>query len=329
MGKFTLKSVHKISDLAEKALSGEKVELGESDLAVQNDEYLMQFKYKTTSTTKKKYKIKTGTFNLEATNAGIICEPMDLKPLRLLETNNASKQILDEFQFFFDRLEVYKELDLPPKRGVLLYGPPGTGKTANVSKAVNKLIENDDTAVITWNASSIRSSDVLDFFTTGIEYDKKVKKLVVLIEDIGMGVDDGYGGSREIDRSLLNLLDGSGSVVTIPTFFVATTNYAQHLPEPLVRPGRFDQWIEVANPSAEERVELYKFIAKQETLSDEDEVTLRGKELNGFSVAHLKELVIRCKRDGISITEAVNQLSKLRKKFDKNFNDYKPAGLLG
>ena len=270
--------------------------------------------------------IKTGAYNLEATQMGIVCTPLEMKPLRLLENNQASQDILNQFDLFFKRLHVYEELELVKKRGVLLYGAPGTGKTANITKAVNKLLNNNDTTVISWNASAIRSSNVLDFFTTGVKYHKNVKKLVIIIEDIGMGL-DGYGGPREIDRSLLNLLDGSGNVVKVPTFFVATTNYAHNLPEPLVRRGRFDEWIEVKTPSADDRVELFKFIAKDESLSAEDENQLKSKTLEGFSVADLKELAIRCKRDGITVTQAVTQISDLRKRFKNGFENKRSAGL--
>src|SRR5690554_5775409 len=147
-----------------------------------------------------------------------------------------------------------------------------------------------------WNAASIRSDEVLTLFSTGIEYNSSVKKLVVVIEDIGMGV-EGYGGPKEIDRSLLNLLDGANSVVQVPTFMVATTNYAHNLPEPLVRPGRFDAWIEVGVPSADERVKLVEFFIKSE-LTEDDKKAIMGKDLNDFSIAHIKELVLRTKRDG-------------------------------
>ena len=312
--------------MATRALQGEVIEIEKSDLAIQNDEYLLQFEYKSEKeSNKKKYKLKPGIFNLESTQLGIVTTTLEMKPLRLLETNKSSTEILNEFNFFFERLNIYKELEIPPKRGVLLYGPPGTGKTANISKAINELGKNNDATVITWNASALRSSDVLDFFTTGVDYDKSVKKLIIIIEDIGMGV-DGYGGPKEIDRSLLNLLDGSGTMVKVPTFFVATTNYAHNLPEPLIRPGRFDQWIEVLPPSADDRVSLFKFISKTDELDGADEITLRSDNLKDYSVAHLKELVIRCKRDGLSITDAVSQINALKKKFSKGFENNKSAG---
>jgi len=328
-GFFRLKNCVSIEELATKFYKDEEVILAASDLAIQNEKHLLQFEYKAAEEKKmKKYKIKKGIYNLEATNAGIICTSLEMKPLRLLDRNEASVAILNEFNLFFNRLDVYEELDIPKKRGVLLYGAPGTGKTANISRAVNELIKEHDTTVISWNASAIRSSNVLDFFSTGVEYHKDVKKLIIIIEDIGMGVDR-YGGPREIDRSLLNLLDGSGTVVKVPTLFIATTNYAQNLPEPLIRQGRFDQWVEVLPPNANDRVELFKFISKEDNLSDEDGNTLTSKQLEGFSVADLKELAIRCRRDGITVTQAVKQLADLKKRFSKGFENKKSAGLLG
>jgi hypothetical protein len=326
-GTFKLKSCITIKDMVEKHADGLEVIVSPSDLAVQNETHLLQFDYHSPKGDEKKYLIKKGIFNLEKASSGIICTPLEMKPLRLLDKNKASQSILNEFNLFFNKLDVYEELDLVKKRGILLYGPPGTGKTANISRAVNELTKNDDTTVISWNASSIRSSDILDFFSTGVEYDTDVKKLIIIIEDIGMGV-EGYGGPREIDRSLLNLLDGSGTVVKVPTLFIATTNYAQNLPEPLIRQGRFDQWVEVSPPNPDDRVDLFKFISKEDNLSEKDIAVLKGKDLNGFSVADLKELSIRCRRDGITVSEAVKQLADLKKRFSKGFENKKSAGFM-
>lgn len=312
-------------DLEEAAKKGESI-LYESDLALQNEKFLFQYKEIEEDEKKKpKTKIKPGIWNLESSPVGILPVETELQKSRLLKTNDNSEKILNEFRFFFERLDVYDELDILKKRGVLLYGPPGLGKSATIAQAASELSEQGKAAIISWNASAIRSSDILDFFSTGVEYDG-VGKLVVIIEDIGMGV-EGYGGAKEVDRSLLNLLDGSSNVVKVPTFFIATTNYAHNLPEPLVRPGRFDEWIEVDYPSPEERVKLVEFIAK-DSLTEEEKTAIMGKELDEFSIAHLKEVVVRSKRDGLTMKEVVERLNQHKKRFQKGFADHKPTGLL-
>jgi SpoVK/Ycf46/Vps4 family AAA+-type ATPase len=314
---FKLSKVSELNDLAEKHKSGEEVRIDTSDLSLQNERYFLQFDFVDDKKERPKMEISTGIFNLESTSQGLDLAPMEINAPTLLETSNAHVMIDKEFNNFFERLDIYENLGVLKKRGVLLYGAPGAGKSASISKSLAKLSENKDATIIIWNSSSIRSSHVLDLFSTGVKYNEKVKKLIIVIEDIGMGV-EGYGGSKEVDKSLLNLLDGANSVIKVPTFFVATTNYAHNLPEPLVRPGRFDAWVEVGLPSPEERVNLVKFFSKEE-LSEEDEKIIRSKDLEEFSIAHVKELVIRSKIEDKSYSQVVKELKALRKKFKKGF----------
>jgi SpoVK/Ycf46/Vps4 family AAA+-type ATPase len=323
---FKLKHVNKISEMAEKFSKGDEVIVNTSDLSIQNENYFLQFELIRDEVSKIKIELKSGIFNIERSPTGLIFVPMELQEAPMLETSKAYKDIEKEFDNFFNRLDVYDELAILKKRGVLLFGLPGTGKSSNISKSLRKLKNEGDTAVVMWNASSIRSDEVLTLFSTGIEYEESVKKLVIVIEDIGMSV-EGYGGPKEIDRSLLNLLDGANSVVQVHTFMVATTNYAHNLPEPLIRPGRFDAWIEVGVPSSDERVRLVEFFIKSELVED-DKKAIMGKDLNDFSIAHIKELVLRTKRDGKSYAEVIKELKKLKDKFSKGFDDRKGTGLL-
>jgi len=323
---FKLTHVNRVNDMAEKFAAGDEVRIETSDLSIQNEEYFLQFDLVTEEKGKHKIELKTGLFNIEKSPAGLIFVPMELQVPLMLETSKAHKDIEAEFENFFGRLNVYEELGILKKRGVLLFGPAGTGKTSNTAKSLKKLQDDGDTAIIMWNASSIRSDDVLTLFSTGIEYHESVKKLVLVIEDIGMSV-EGYGGPKEIDRSLLNLLDGANSVVQVPTFTVATTNFAHNLPEPLIRPGRFDNWIEVGLPSPEERVKLVEFFTK-EALEEDDVRAINSSDLNEFSIAHVKELVLRTKRDGKSYGEVIKELKTLRDKFNKGFEEKKGTGLL-
>jgi len=322
---FKVRNVGKINEIAEKFLSSseEDIIIPTSDLCIQNDKYFIQFELESEDS-KRKVELKAGLFNIEKTSAGLDFFPMDIQETNLLETSKAYVEIGKEFDNFFERLDIYDELKILKKRGALLYGPPGTGKSANISKSLKKLVKGGDAAVVIWNSSSIRSDDVLTLFTNGIKYHPDVKKLSVIIEDIGMGV-EGYGGPKEVDRSLLNLLDGANSVIKIPTFFVATTNYAHNLPEPLIRPGRFDAWIEIGLPTSEERVQLVEFFSR-EVLSEDDKNAIMGKDLNDFSIAHVKELVIRSKRDGKTYKEVIKELKDFKDKFKKGFENKKSGG---
>ena len=203
---FKVSNVIDINDIAKKYLDGDKTfELPESDVAFQNEHYVVQFKRKEKVKEEKvKLEAKVGIFNLEATSMGLKLFKVDIQNPNLYGENKASKEIRDEVNNFFSRLHVYDELELLKKKGALLYGPPGTGKTSNITKSINELAKDKDLCVIFWSPASVRSEDVLNLFQTGIKYNKKVKKLIVIVEDIGMGA-EGYGGPKAVDSALLNI----------------------------------------------------------------------------------------------------------------------------
>lgn len=297
-----------------------------SDLCLQDEKGIIQFKLKEDEDApkeRKKIKIYPGVYNLVPTQGGIVPEPFELRESNILETFCNTSEITNEFNEFFGNLEIYEQLNIPKKRALLLYGPPGTGKTTSIIRSCNKLREDDEgTVVFNWNTSDINSSGILDFFTSAIEYTKKCTNVVVIIEDIGTRSDHSMG-VREVDRAMLNFLDGVGVSFPKPTYIVATTNYAANLPENLVnRPGRFDNWIEVKTPSAEERVRLVKFIAKRD-LEPEEEVTISSKDCDGMSAAHLKEIIVRSRLKRCSISDVVKHLKDHSKRFNKQFEELK------
>jgi len=327
--RFKAKTATKVSEIAEKIMAGEEFFLEESDLSIQDDQYSIQFDLeKQEEEKRKKYEIKPGVYNIAASNQGLFLTDLEFKKLDLLKTNDNTEKILEEVDRFFNNLDMYKKYNIDPKRAVLLYGPPGTGKTSSVTEACNNLLDEDKgTVVINWNASSIRSSDILDFFSSGTEYVAECTRVVFIIEDIGMGL-EGYSGAKEVDRSLLNFLDGSGVTFRLPSFIMATTNYAHNLPENLIsRPGRFDVVMEVGYPNAKDRVALLEFIMK-EKLSEEDKKVIESKQCSDFSAAHLKEVFIRAKLNSQSIVDTIQQLKDHAKLVGKGFEKTKNMGML-
>lgn len=315
---FKLKKTTELKDLIDDT---KNVILPESDLSFQNETHLFQFDYIKEKKPSLKLKLNTGTFVLKKTMKGYIFDAVELNQTPMLTTNNTAESIMKQFNYFFENLNIYEELDQIKKRSILLYGEPGQGKTATISLACQDLLKNNDTAIILWNSDTVQSSTFLDIFNGGIEYNKDIKKLIIIIEDIGMDV-EGYGGPKRVDRSLLGLLDGTTKTFEIPTFIIATTNYAHNLPEPLVRPGRFDEWIRISAPTPTERVALAEFIAKRD-LTEEEKNALLDKQFNDFSIAHMKEVIVRSKLNKITIKEALDQLLKHKKTFNSGFEDKK------
>lgn len=321
---FKVKKVTKIDELVE----GITLSIPESDITFQTKDHIIQLEMEETDLVKEKYVIKSGVFNFEATNSGLILSPLELRRNKVLETVAATEDILKEGDKFFNKLDMYAKRSLIPKRSILLMSAPGIGKTAAINLTCLKYREKDpDTCVIVWNTAGIKSRDVLDFFLTDSEY-KDVTKTILVMEDIGGGSVDEYDGPKGVDASMLNLLDGVGNPFqNIPTFIIATTNHPEQVAEALIdRPGRFDKCLELKAPNASEATRLYEFFLEQE-LDDDTKEAASIAAKNSFSIAHINESITRAELDDTTVLEAVKSLVEHKKKFKKAFSKVKGMGL--
>ncbi len=206
-----------------------------------------------------------------------------------------------------------------------------THNSTTINHLANKYTQGDDhgTVVIYWDTSSVGSNAVADFFGSRSVFKNEVKKMLFVIEDIGGGTkENSYGGGKAVESSLLELLDGNSAKfmkedgTIVPTFTMSTTNSPEMLTTNLVdRPGRFDKIIELKAPNAAERIEILKFISKDETISAEDESYITSSEVDkmNLSIAHLQELFIRQKIYGTSIKEILKEFKDHKKKCEDAF----------
>lgn len=322
MGKFKIKDKTLLKDIYE----GKVEFVNESDLAIQDEGYLLQFEYMKDET-QKNVVIKPGHYNLTKTMAGIDVEAAEFVEKELLKSVTNTSKILLEAETFFNNLHVYEELGQPKKRGILLYGSPGQGKSVSIIQSAKDLKATDPGAVvINWPTSEIEAHNVFKFFTSHSEYDPSCTKLILIIEDIGGSSHEGYSHRDAVSSSLLNLLDGINSVFKIPTLILSTTNHPENLMKSLAdRPGRFDMMLEIESPSYAERVSLVEFIAKR-PLNAEEKKALDEKEnpgVDNFSIAHLQEIVIRSRLHKKGLDVVVKDLTAHSKKFNLSFTKSK------
>jgi ATP-dependent 26S proteasome regulatory subunit len=321
-GTFQIKKITKFSELVENQI----LELPESDLCFQNNDTIVQMKY-VRPDEEKKYEVKPGIYTLQDTSMGIQTVKMELKPRSLLETITNTSRIIKEAKTFFNKLDVYRKLGRPMKRGVLVYSKPGMGKTSSIEKFCADLIAEDaGTVVLVWPTSDVEADSVCRFLTSRSEYTTECTRLILIIEDIGGGERDGEGGRSAVDSGLLNLLDGVGVTFRLPTFIVATTNHPENLLESLAdRPGRFDLMLELAPPTPQEKQALLGFISKRDLTQEElDAVIMKGTE--NFSIAHLEEIAVRSELHDKSYKDVIEELIGHSKRFKKNFEEKRSTG---
>ena len=295
-------------------------QIEESDLSFQTETTLYQFDI-VEEPKKPLTVIKAGVYTLEATSVGIVPNPMELREYHLLDSISNAKMIMDEGDKFFSKLSVYSELKIEPKRAVLLYSQPGVGKTSSINAVCKKYLKEEGTVVHIWDTSSVRASDVSQFYLNDSQFDPNVKKLILVIEDIGgSSSEDDYHSPRSASSSLLNLLDGIGRPFKgVPTFIIGTTNNPEKSVGALIdRPGRFDKVIEVPAPSADECKLLLSFYLDRE-ISEEENEAAKIAAKNKFSIAHLQEAITRTRLDDITVKEAITQLAEHKVKVKKAF----------
>jgi SpoVK/Ycf46/Vps4 family AAA+-type ATPase len=166
----------------------------------------------------------------------------------------------------------------------LLYGAPGCGKSATIQLCTKYLTDKMGGIVI-----NVTNGDQVEWYSKIINKLRQIepdRPLVVIFEDIDAIASEGNWTTSMI----LNLLDGIKQIDNV--VYIATTNHPEKLEDRITnRPSRFDRRYEVELPNEEVRKAYI-----QNKLSEED---LKGIDLNswikeseGFSLAHMRELVI-------------------------------------
>ena len=313
---FKLKKITKYKDIVD----GKETTLPFSDLALELENEIVQFQAVTENAQLNKIKVKPGIYTLSSVGNNVDLLKTKINKTEILKTLSNTQTIITEIDGFFDNLDVYDKLNQPKKRSILLYGPPGCSKTTSINLAIERAIKQDKgTAILIWPTGLIHAETIAQLFGHGFEYDKKTTRLILIAEDIGGSVEGNYA-QRNTNSGLLNLLDGVGVSFERPTFVIATTNYPENLAETLAdRPGRFDKLIEMNPPATKQKLEALEFIAKR-PLTQEERDVFANKETEEFSLAHLKEIVVRSMLHKKTIKQIVEELIEHKEKFKSAFS---------
>jgi energy-coupling factor transporter ATP-binding protein EcfA2 len=218
-------------------------------------------------------------------NTGHYLEKKDVNTDELYELPSAElMDIIEDIEKFWDRKEKYAQYNFIHKRGILLYGEPGCGKSAIIQLCTKQLTQKMGGIVI-----NVTNGDQVEYYSKIIGKLRQVepeRPLVVIFEDIDAIASEGSWTTSMI----LNLLDGIKQIQNV--VYIATTNHPDKLEDRITnRPSRFDRRYEVELPNESVRKSYI-----QNKLSEDDlkgiNIDVWVKETKGFSLAHMRELVI-------------------------------------
>ncbi|KAL0949354.1 hypothetical protein HGRIS_009423 [Hohenbuehelia grisea] len=233
----------------------------------------------------------------------------------------------DVFGFFASQ-DIYQELAIPWKRGLIMYGPPGNGKTISIKAIMKTCSARGFTPLYVKSFQSWMGEEGSMAAVFGKA--RQVSPCVIILEDLDSLIND---RNRSFFLNQLDGLEGNDGLLVI-----GTTNHFDRLDPGLsTRPSRFDRKFLFDDPDRDERALYAKYwqnklksnktIAFPDTLVDEvADMTDR------FSFAYLKESFVSSlvtlagyEGDDKPTFEKLlkDQIKTLRKQLDKpSFRSY-------
>jgi len=212
-------------------------------------------------------------------------QPVDLRDLKGVD--DVIQSLEANLVLPLENDELAAELNLKPKRGVLLAGPPGTGKTtigrALAHRLKSKFFLIDGTFI----------SGTGDFYN-GVhqifEMAKRNAPSIIFIDDSDVIFESGE--EMGLYRYLLTMLDGLESQSAGRVCVMMTAMDVGNLPPAMIRSGRIELWLDMSLPDEEARTAIISAHLSQLPAAL-TEVDLPGlvSATEGFTGADLKRLI--------------------------------------
>ena len=221
--------------------------------------------------------------------------------------------------------ELFEKVGIEPPKGILLYGPPGTGKTL-----LAKAVANETNATF---IKIVASEFVKKYIGEGARLVREVFELakekapaIIFIDELdavaAKRLKSSTSGDREVQRTLMQLLaELDGFEARGDIGIIGATNRPDILDPALLRPGRFDRFIEVPLPNIDGRREILKIHTKNMSLDEEADIDLLADLTDELSGADLKAVcteagmfAIRDKRDKVSVADFMDAIDKVMSK---------------
>lgn len=183
--------------------------------------------------------------------------------------------------------ELAQELNIKPKRGVLLAGPPGTGKTT-VGRALAHRLKSKFFLIDGTFISGTREfyGKIQEVF----EAAKHNAPAIIFVDDSDVIFEN--NDDKGLYRYLLTMLDGLESESAGRVCVMLTAMDVANLPPALIRSGRVELWLETRLPDSEARATILRqYVLTLPPGIGEADVDRITEATEGLTGADLKRLI--------------------------------------
>lgn len=243
-------------------------------------------------------RLPSAVYTCNHTDMGPTLQRLDFDIDDLLELPDcAGAEVLEEIRRFWDLKAEFRARGFTHKTGVLLWGPPGSGKSSTIQLLISAVVRDHKGIGVMVDHPGLAISC--------LQVIRKIeprRPIVALLEDFDALVE------RHGETAFLAMLDGEARVGNI--VHVAATNYPERLDARFVdRPSRFSLIKEIGMPSAAAR---QVYLTTKEPSLKGDELARWVEVSEGFSIDHLREMIVLCRCHRMPLELALARLNAMR-----------------
>jgi len=301
-----------------KAITGGRLRLLEY-AAYKNKDFLEELLMDLDSLERDQVKVESRKVIFCPNSPSIEMEKVELD--RVILPGGLKRDILSSIDTFYKRIDLFKGMGVPSKRGFLLTGEPGNGKTLLCFALAGYVATNHNVRIATLRIDRELCNKT---FRRLYEWASVHGPSMVILEDV-----ETILAETQVTRSgFLNVLDGFRPERGVLT--LATTNYPEKLDPALAhRPSRFDRVWNIPMPGNSQRAEFIGKLFEVPGLSEKQCEHLVSKT-QGWSMAYVQELkatsvvsAVQNNRDYIDMKDIDYAMEKLSQQFRSGIKNHR------